>query len=230
MNNIVIGGVEKFSTVDYPDNMSAVIFLQGCAWKCPYCHNKELQQCLNKTDVDWDKIKTFLYKRKNLLDAVVFSGGEPLLQDNIEFAINEVKAFGYKVAIHTGGIKPKLLSKIINKIDWVGFDFKAPKEKYKIATGGIDSYKQVKESLEIILNSNVDYEVRITLDPNILDLEDLKKVADYLIHKGVKEFHLQKYRPIEGDMTSNEECEKFFIDKEFIRFLESSFETFTIRR
>jgi pyruvate formate lyase activating enzyme len=230
MNNIIIGGIETFSTVDFPNNMSFVVFMQGCAWKCPYCHNKELQPCLQRTDLDWDEIKSFLYKRRNLLDAVVFSGGEPLLQDNLEFAVNEVKSFGYKVALHTGGVKPKLLAKIIDKIDWVGFDFKAPKEKYKIATGGLDSYKQVVESLDVILNSDTDYEIRMTLDPNFLEVEDVKKVAEYLIHKGVKEFHLQKYRPIKGDNTTDEECEKFFKDDEFIKYLEENFNIFSIRR
>lgn len=230
MNNIVIGGVETFSTVDFPNNMSFVVFMQGCAWKCPYCHNKELQQCLQSTSIDWDEVKTFLYKRKNLLDAVVFSGGEPLLQDNLEYAINEVKAFGYKVAIHTGGVKPKLLAKIIDNIDWVGFDFKAPEYKYKQATGGLDSYKQVAESLGVILNSDVDYEVRMTLDPRFLEIEDVRKAADYLINKGVKEFHLQKYRPIEGDETSDDECEKFFRDENLIKYLEKNFKTFSIRR
>ena len=92
MSAIRIGGIEKFSIVDFPNRMSAVVFMQGCPWRCPFCHNTHLQDVNAETNIVWKKFMDFLEQRKGLLDAVVFSGGEPLVQDTLGAAIDEVKA------------------------------------------------------------------------------------------------------------------------------------------
>ena len=106
MNPIQIGGIEKFSIVDFPNRMAAVVFMQGCPWRCPFCHNTHLQDVHAETNIVWQKFVDFLKQRKGILDAVVFSGGEPLVQDGLIEAIDEVKALGYQIGMHTGGYRP----------------------------------------------------------------------------------------------------------------------------
>lgn len=127
--NIRIGGVETFSTVDFPNRMAAVVFMQGCPWRCPFCHNKDLQKIGAETTFIWDKFFEFLVSRKGILDAVVFSGGEPLVQDCLSDYIEQVKNLGYQIGLHTGGYRPEAFAKVLPLVDWVGFDIKAPLEE-----------------------------------------------------------------------------------------------------
>ena len=92
---INVGGVETFSTVDFPEHMAAVVFLQGCPWRCPFCHNTSLQPIDAETDFVWEKFLGFLEKRRGILDAVVFSGGEPLVQNSLEAALDDVNVVRY---------------------------------------------------------------------------------------------------------------------------------------
>ncbi len=229
---LVIGGVQPLSTVDFPGKIAAVVFTQGCPWRCPYCYNVYLQEAKPDTNVVWGKFMEFLEKRKMLLNAVVFSGGEPLLQDALEKAVHEVNRIGYAVGVHTNGIRPDFLEKLMPKIDWVGLDIKAPfeTEKYKKASGGIDALADVLKSLDVLIKSGKPFECRTTCDPRILDIEDIKKIADSLKEKGVKSYHLQKYRPIPGDNTSESDCNKFFGDENLISYLKQSFPDFSIRQ
>ena len=230
---INIAGVETFSMVDYPGQMSAVVFMQGCPWRCPFCHNGELQKIGKESGFEWKKFTKFLEERKGKLDAVVFSGGEPLVQENVVDAIKEVKAMGcYKIGLHTGGYRPKVFEKVLPEVNWVGFDIKAPfeKEKYQSITGP-DNLEQVKESLKMLINSGKDFECRTTCDPRHLSLDDIRKIGDFLAQMGVKEYYLQKYRPIESDKTTSDSaCEHFFEDKELISRLKDQFEKFDIRK
>lgn len=233
MNTINVGGVEQFSLVDYPEKISATIFMQGCPWRCPFCHNASLQPAGIDTHFIWDKFLEFLGTRKRLLDAVVFSGGEPLMQDALPEAINEVKSLGFKIGLHTGGYRPNMLKKVLPLIDWVGFDIKAPleTERYKQATGGINHLPHVLESLEMLLGSQVHFECRTTCDPRILDLLDILQIGESLKEKGVREYYLQKYRPIPSDTTTEDsDCEKFFDSQELLAWLKTNFEKFDVRK
>ncbi len=221
--NIVIGGVEKFTTIDYPGYLSAVIFMKGCPLKCPYCHNTHLQQTSKETDIDWQAFIEFLNSRSKLLDAVVFSGGEPLLQNCIKSAIKEVKDLGFKIGLHTSGVNPKLLSEIIADVDWVGLDVKAPFDNYTIATGGVEISEKVKESIKIITASNTEIEVRTTLDPTILKIEDIYKISDEIYSLGVKNFALQEYRSPNEDDLQNINTKIFFEDIDLIHHLRMRF-------
>lgn len=232
MKHIIIGGVETFSTVDFPNKMAAVVFMQGCPWRCPFCHNKALQKIGAKSDFIWEKFVDFLKTRIGILDAVVFSGGEPLVQDELSAYLEEVKALGYKIGLHTGGYRPQALAKILPKLDWIGFDIKAPlnAEHYQKAIGGINHFTQAMESLQMILDCGIAFECRTTCDPRILSVEDIYTIADELKAKDVKEYYLQKYRQVEGDETPDSECDKFFEDKKLLTYLHSSFETFDVRK
>ena len=232
MNTINVGGVEQFSLVDYPEKISATIFMQGCPWRCPFCHNASLQPAGLDTHFIWDKFLEFLGTRKRLLDAVVFSGGEPLMQDTLPDAIIEVKALGFTIGLHTGGYRPEHLANVLPLVDWVGLDIKAPFEEDKYQNiVGVPHLNRVKESLDLLLKSGIDFECRTTCDPRFLSADDLKKIAETLKNKGVKKYFLQKYRPIESDKsTTDDMCERLVADKELLAYLKENFEEFEVRK
>lgn len=233
MSKILIGGVETFSTVDFPEHLSAVVFMQGCPWSCPFCHNHELQVVDKETDFIWEKFADFLKTRRGVLDAVVFSGGEPLVQpEALKEKISEVKRLGFQIGLHTGGYRPQALSEVLPLVDWVGFDIKAPFEeaRYKEAVGGHGHLDKVEQSLDMLIASGTVFECRTTCDPRILSIEDIYKIADYLKAKGVKEYYLQRYRQVEGDKTPDSECDKFFEDKELLAYLKNLFRVFDVRK
>lgn len=225
MSKIVVGGVEKFSAVDFPGVLTAVVFMQGCPWKCPFCHNASIRPILKENDFSWDLFVNFLKTRQGKLDAVTFSGGEPLVQDGLSEAIKDVKALGFKIGLHTGGYRPEHLAKILPLVDWVGLDIKAPfeAEKYKSIVG-VDQLDKVEKSLNLLLESGVDFECRTTCDPRFLTSEDLLAIAKELHKRGVKKYFLQKYRPIETDkVTTEDACERVLNNPELAAFLEKNF-------
>ena len=121
-----IGDIEKFSIVDFPSKIAAVVFMQGCPWRCPFCYNASLQNPNSDDNAGWDKLINLLEHRKGILDAVVFSGGEPLMQSNLPQAMDIVKNMGFEIGLHTGGYNPQALKKVIDKVSWVGMDIKVP--------------------------------------------------------------------------------------------------------
>lgn len=232
MFNLKIGGVERFSLVDFPGKVAAVIFLQGCPWRCPFCYNTHLQNGMAEGAIDADEFFKFLERRKSVLDAVVFSGGEPLLQPDLAKAVMSVKDLGYQIGLHTGGFNPVALAKVLPLVDWIGFDIKAPfvEEHYRRATGSHTKLADVLSSLDMILQSGKSFETRTTCDPRLLSIDDIYTIADELAAKGVKNYHLQKYRPIPSDTVSTEtDCNKFFNDKELLSCLQNNFEVFDTR-
>ena len=233
MNPIRIGGIEKFSIVDFPNKMAAVVFMQGCPWRCPFCHNVQLQDVNGETNIVWQKFIDFLGTRKGVLDAVVFSGGEPLVQKGLIDAIKEVKALGYEIGLHTGGYRPEFFREVVELVDWVGFDIKAPLEenRYKVVTGGVADVEKVKESLNILIESGKSFECRTTCDPRFLSIDDLYEIADTLKGLGVKEYYLQKYRKVESDIDASETKSLALVENEQLNeYLKNCFEVFDVRK
>jgi pyruvate formate lyase activating enzyme len=165
------------TTLDFPGELSAVIFCQGCPWRCRYCHNSELIPRRGKTSIPWSEVIEFLQKRRGLLDAVVFSGGEPTLQRALPSAISQVKAIGYKIGLHTGGPYPERLKEILPYLDWVGLDIKAMEENYAEVTGVKDSGKKAWESAKILIESGVAHEIRTTVHPALTSSTEQQKNA-----------------------------------------------------
>jgi len=217
---ILISGFLPTTTIDYPDNISAVIFCKGCAWKCRYCHNRHL---LKSKNIEWSDIKVVLEKRKDLLDAVVFSGGEATEQKYLIDCMKEVKAMGFKVGLHTNGTNPKKLIDILKYVDWVGIDIKSLKKDYPKTTGVEKSGDKAFESLDIILNSGVDYEVRTTVHSDLITAKQLEKLAKQLSEKGVKKYAIQ--------MCLMDNCmDKDLKENSFdVRDFSHLFEGFTVR-
>ena len=150
-----IGGLTPLSASDYPDKLAAVVFCQGCAWRCHYCHNPHLLSRHATSQLPWPNVVSFLGKRQGLLDAVVFSGGEPTLQAALPAAMREVKAMGYLVGLHTAGIAPRRLAQVLPLVDWVGMDLKASWEEHSRVTGVPGSASPARRSRDLILASGV---------------------------------------------------------------------------
>ena len=150
-----IGGVTPLSASDYPDKLAAVLYCQGCAWRCGYCHNPHLLPARGKEELPWARVVSFLERRRGLLDAVVFSGGEPTLQSGLARAMREVKAMGFLVGLHTAGIVPRRLAEVLPLLDWVGMDVKAPFEEHERVSGKRGSASRARASRELIRASGV---------------------------------------------------------------------------
>ncbi len=229
---IKIGGAERFSLVDFPGKVAAVLFLQGCPWRCPFCYNTHLQDISAEESIDEEAFFAFLEKRKGKLDAVVFSGGEPLVQNGLYEAMQKAKSMGYTIGLHTGGFNPQALAKVLPLVDWVGFDIKAPfdEKHYQRAIGSQTPLNNILESLDMLIEKGIPFETRTTCDPRLLTVEDIYTIAKQLKAKGIDNYHLQKYRPIPSDKESTETmCNSFFADKELVNHLKETFKVFDTR-
>lgn len=189
-----VGGLVPLTTLDFPDHLACVLFCQGCGWRCRYCHNPGLIPACGEQEKPWEDILGFLRERFGLLEAVVFSGGEPTLQLALPEAIAEVRAMGFKVGLHSAGIKPKLFRQVLPLVDWVGFDIKALPEHSTLITGVEGSGKANWKSLEHLLESNVAHECRTTVHWQLFDAERLWDMAQRLRALGVERFAVQCVR------------------------------------
>lgn len=189
--NIVVGGFTPFTTIDYPGKLSSVVFMQGCPWRCAYCQNTDLLSRQDENTFSWDEILSFFERRKGLLDAVVFSGGEPLLQTGLESAIQQIKSMGYKIGLHTAGIYPDRLKKLCILIDWIGMDIKSAKADYNNITGVEGSGERAWQSAEIVIKSGVSYEFRTTLHPDMLNKKQVQALVDELKKIGAENYVIQ---------------------------------------
>lgn len=160
-----VGGLTPLTSLDYPGELAAVIFCQGCPWRCGYCHNPDLLTARGSHPVAWGQVMNFLCRRQGLLDAVVFSGGEPTRQRALGAAMNEVRSLGFRIGLHTAGIYPQRLAALLPRLDWVGLDIKALPADYPALTGAPASGVRAWRSLRLLLASGIPLEVRTTLDP-----------------------------------------------------------------
>ena len=230
---LTAAGLVPFTTIDFPGRLAAVIFLQGCPLKCPFCHNYTLQKEGMPTDIDWPEIDDFLAHRHKQLDGIVLSGGEPLKHKEVKGLIEKIKTLGYQVAVHTSGVYPEHLASVLPLLDWVGLDIKAPWDKYSILTG-VSSPKivpNIQKSLDILLKSDIDFECRTTCDPRYLSKEDILAIAHDLAGQGVKHYVLQRYRTFDGDQNPPEptDIESFFRDSALQAKLKSLFPHYMVR-
>ena len=196
---MVISGFQKLTLIDYPGHTACIIFTQGCNFKCPFCHNSDLIDMANKSNkiIDEQVVFDYLDKRKGLIDGVCISGGEPLLQKDIELFIRKVKEKGYKVKLDTNGSVPKVLGRLIDSdlIDYVAMDVKNTFSKYDLTTGIKTNVESIKESIEILKNSSIDFEFRTTIVKELHTFEDIQQILEY-IGPNVK-FYIQNYRDCE---------------------------------
>ena len=189
-----IGGLTPLSTTDWPGMLAAVVFCQGCPWRCGYCHNPGLIPSHSDSEIPWEDLLAFLRRRQGLLDGVVFSGGEPTLQPALADAMRAVRALGFKVGLHTGGGYPRRLAEVLPLVDWVGLDVKAPFDDYPRITGIVGSGERALSSLEHVLASGVAHEIRTTVHPALLADAEVVSLAQDLSTRGVKHYVIQAFR------------------------------------
>ncbi|MBI1889454.1 MAG: anaerobic ribonucleoside-triphosphate reductase activating protein [Burkholderiales bacterium] len=193
-DTLKIGGMTPFSATDYPGMLAAVLFVQGCPWRCGYCHNPHLQPRTQESAIAWSDVLHFLYRRSELIDGVVFSGGEPAIDPALNEAIWSVRKMGFAIGLHSAGIYPRRLAEVLPWVDWVGLDIKAPFDRYEKITGIPDSGKLAQASIDAMLESGIDYEVRTTIHPTLLDEEEIVELASTLASMGVNNYALQLFR------------------------------------
>lgn len=210
-----IKGLHKVSLIDFPQNIAAVIFLGGCNFKCSYCHNPELVlKPAKQPSFNQKEILQYLEKRKNLLDGVVITGGEPTLHKDflLEF-LPKIKRLGLKIKLDTNGSLPQNLKEIIPLTDYIAMDIKTSFEKYNEITNTKVNIQKIKESIEIIKKSGKDYEFRTTLMPSLVTKKDIQKITKEI--KGAKKYTLQQLRK-EKKMIHNKVKQETIYTKEDI--------------
>jgi pyruvate formate lyase activating enzyme len=189
-----VGGLARLSTCDWPGTLAATIFCQGCGWDCAYCHNQHLRPMQAEEQISWPSVVAFLESRRGLLDAVVFSGGEPTLQPALFEAVQAVRALGFRIGLHTAGMVLGRFEALLPWVDWVGFDVKAPFRAYARITGVEESGVQAQANLQLLLASGISYEVRTTLHPALLTLAEMIELRDQLLTLGVTHYAVQRFR------------------------------------
>ena len=212
-----IGGLQKLSLIDYPEKISAVIFTQGCNFRCPYCHNPQLvdvklyQPCLEEKD-----IFRFLENRRGRLDAVVITGGEPALQDDLIPFIMDIRRLGFAVKLDTNGSRPRVLERLLRDglVDFIAMDVKAPLEKYPDVVRAPLDKDDLRESIRLVIGAKISHEFRTTAAASLLRPEDILTIAREI--DGAKRYALQRFQPGETLETMFTE-EKTFSDEEFVQ-------------
>lgn len=188
-----IGGVQETSLLDYPDRLSTIIWVSGCNFRCPFCYNKSLVFGGGLTFPE-EELLSSLAKRKKLLEAVVISGGEPLLQDDVSRFLKKVRDLGYLIKVDTNGTSPENLKELLDLqlVDYVAMDVKAPKDKYQQLTGVTVDLTKIEESMYLIKKKAPSYEFRTTFVPTLLEKEDIIQIAHWL--KGADLYYLQQFK------------------------------------
>lgn len=190
-----ICGIQKVTLLDYPGHVACTIFLGGCNFNCPYCHNSSLIRN-NEADeiLTKEELYEYLTRRKGLLDGVAITGGEPLIHDEVVELIKNIKNLGYKVKLDTNGSKPEKLKYLINEllIDYVAMDIKNTLDKYPLTTGCSTDISKIQESINILINSNIEYEFRTTVVKDYHTIDDFHKIGKMI--KGAKRYFIQSYK------------------------------------
>lgn len=197
---MLIGGFQRFSLSDFPGRSSAIVFTQGCNFRCPWCHNASLIPGAprTKTAFSEDLILGFLASRAGMLDGVVITGGEPTIQSDLPDFARRMKSLGYAVKLDTNGSLPRMLSRLLGAglVDYVAMDVKAPIDRYAALAGIKTPAEAIAESISLIAGSGVEHEFRTTLVDGMLSESDIPAIRS-LLPPGSKH-KIQGYRPVAG--------------------------------
>lgn len=191
---MIVSGLQKLTLLDFPGKTACIIFTRDCNFRCPFCHNADLV-IGDAVPMDNEEIFAYLDKRKKLLDGVVITGGEPLLQTDIADFLRRVKSYGYAVKLDTNGTFPDRLKVLLDEslVDYVAMDIKNGEEEY-LKTAGITNeafLARVKESISLIMTSGVAYEFRTTVVKGLHTKESLR--AAFAMIKGAEKYYLQGF-------------------------------------
>lgn len=193
-----VGAFTPLSATEWPGQQAAVVYVQGCPWRCHYCHNPSLQSRSDRNPHAWERVWETLTHRQGHLDAVVFSGGEPTLDVGLPRAMMQVKELGFRVGLQTAGLYPSRLAACLPLVDWVALDIKTAFETYKSVTSVPASGEPAKACLDLVLHSGKDHELRTTWHPDLLTESILTHLARMLKAMGARHWVLQSYRATPG--------------------------------
>lgn len=188
----MIADFAPVTTIDFPGKLAATAFVGGCCFHCPYCHNSTLIHTKGSSNMN-EQFRQYLLQRRHLLDGVVFSGGEPTLWHELPKYIASVKELGLAVKLDTNGTNPTMITRLLaaRALDYIAMDVKAPPSKYHFFTSDQTAVERVKASIQLVLNSTIAYEFRITLHEKIHTLEDSTALGSLL--KGAQRIAVQGY-------------------------------------
>lgn len=195
---MLISGFQNMTLMDYPGKIAALIFTQGCNFACGYCHNAEMIPSLRvlpyQPACEPSAILTFLQRRLGLLDGVVISGGEPTLHDDLEGFIRDIRALGFLIKLDTNGSRPEVLERLFSEglVDYIAMDIKHTLSRYQQLVKN-DCRESIKNSIQIIMTSGVEYEFRSTLVPRTHGLRDIQEMGAMI--QGAQKWCLQNFRP-----------------------------------
>ena len=213
---MIIHGLQKMALLDFPGKVACTVFLGGCEFRCPFCHNADLLDMSAPGIMDDDELLEFLKKRKGLLDGVAFTGGEPLLRKDLPELLARVRDIGYKIKVDTNGDHPDLLKEIVQAglADYIAMDVKNSPARYA-ETIGWETFDTapVDESIQFLLSGQVRYEFRTTVVKQFHDEASFEAIAQWI--DGADRYELQGFVdrdtvPFAGlEACSREEMEHF---------------------
>jgi len=198
-------GLQELTLIDYPGKIACTLYVFGCNYRCPYCHNPELiNRELAEKETQLYKpseLLQFLHDRKSFLEGICITGGEPTLHQDLPVFIAMVKQMGYKVKLDTNASNPSMLKELIEKklIDYIAIDYKAPLEKWQEVVKVKVDMEKVKESLKLAVESakyGIEHEFRVTVVPKLLDPEDIIEIAKEIKQLGSNKLYLQQFNPL----------------------------------
>lgn len=193
---MVISGLQKTTLIDYPGNIACTVFTHGCNFRCSFCHNPELviKKIQKKNIITEEEFFQFLKKRKSMLDGVVITGGEPCIQKDLVSFCKKIKRRGFLIKVDTNGSFPEVLEGLLKAktVDYIAMDIKSSFESYKVVSGGFDSFKKILHSIEILKNSNIDYEFRTTVVKGLHSKKDVERIGRMV--DGAEHFSLQNFK------------------------------------
>lgn len=189
-----IYGLQKMTLLDFPGHVACTVFLGGCDFRCPYCHNFELADGTAKPVMDEEEFLSFLKKRQGLLDGVAITGGEPCLYKDLPELVKKIRELGFMVKLDTNGYHPQLLKQILDEklIDYAAMDIKNSPEKYAV-TCGVESVEMdtIRTSINLLMESGIDYEFRTTVVEEFHEAADFEEMGKMI--RGAKRYFLQSF-------------------------------------
>ncbi len=190
-----IGGLQKITLLDFPGSVACTVFTSGCNLRCPFCHNAPLVEALGDDELFGEEVLfELLEKRRGVLDGVAITGGEPLMQRDIEQFIEKIRFLGFKVKLDTNGTYPEKLKALLDKklLDYVAMDVKAPLEGYK-AVAGTDAFNaKIKESIELLKGCDIPYEFRTTVVNELHSADDFHRIGELI--RGARAYYIQCFK------------------------------------
>lgn len=191
---MLLGGLQKLTLLDFPEHVACTVFTLGCNFRCPFCHNAPLVRTENTPQYDVEEFFRFLEKRKGLLDGVAVTGGEPLLQKDIEHFLERIKTMGYAVKLDTNGAFPEKLRSIVQGglCDYVAMDIKNAPAKYDETAGCKGAFLQAQQSAGILMAGQMPFEFRTTAVQEMHTAEDFREIGKWIA--GTSRYYIQQFQ------------------------------------